>query len=82
MTKRFFLLLVLFFSLHGRVFCDEPLSSIDPDQQGPANFYYVQRDEEPWRLPESTKILLLRSAGVGTVAILLWGYLEIRKRKT
>lgn len=76
--KKLIVFLAGFALLQGIVFAQ--LSKTDKDEQGPANYYYTQHDEEPWRLPESGRELLYKSAEAGAVALILSAYLYLRKK--
>lgn len=74
----FFVLLALMLRTSG--FAQS--SKTDEGEQGPANFYYVQHEEEPWRINASKRELLYKSAEIGVAIVILFGYIQIQKRKT
>jgi len=59
-----------------------PVFSLDEDEaQGPGGFYYLQYEQEPWRLPESIGQLERKSDELFVAGLLVSGYLWLRKRK-
>lgn len=51
-----------------------------PEVSGPAAYYYLQYEQEPWRTPESVGELMKKSGGVALAAAAVAAYLARRKR--